>query len=47
MGYKGHSVEPENVAFISSFPLYTDYYYITINGKNEAANSDLLYRGAI
>jgi len=25
---KGHSKEPENVAFISSFPLYTGKYYV-------------------
>ena len=31
MGFKGHSMEPENVAFINSFPLYTDYNYITIH----------------
>ena len=26
--YKGHSREPENVAFMSSCPLYTGYNYM-------------------
>ena len=40
--YKGHLIEPENVAFMSSCSLYTGYIYcaLFINGKNDTA----LYR---
>ena len=49
--YKGHSKEPENVAFISSCPLCTgyDYMHYSLMGKMRLPfiDSDLLYRGAL
>ena len=39
--YKGHSREPENEAFMSSWPLYTGLLYALFNnGKNKT----VLYR---
>jgi len=44
--YKGHSKEPENVAFMSSWPLYTgsNYMHYSLMGKMTLPffDSDLL-----
>ena len=44
-------MEPENVAFMSSCPLYTDYNYMyySLIGKMRLPfiDSDLLYRGVL
>ena len=49
--YKGHSREPENVAFMSSCPLYTgsNYMHYSIMGKMRLPfiDNNLLYRGAL
>jgi hypothetical protein len=49
--YKGHSREPENVAFMSSCPLYTglNYMHYSLIGKMRLPfiDSDLLYRVAL
>ena len=49
--YKGHSREPENVAFMSSYSLYTgkNYMHYSLMGKLRLPfiKSDLLYRGAL
>ena len=49
--YKGHSREPENVAFMSSSTLYTGKYYVhySLMGKMRLPfiDSDLLYRDAL
>jgi hypothetical protein len=49
--YKGHSREPENVAFISRCPLYTGYNYRHYSSMGNMRlpfiDSDLLYRGAL
>jgi hypothetical protein len=48
---EGHSKEPENVAFMSSCPLYTGYNYMhySLMGKMRLPfiDSGLLYRGAL
>jgi hypothetical protein len=40
-----HKREPENVTFMSSFPLYTGKYY-TGKMRLPFIDKDLLYRGA-
>ena len=49
--YKGHLREPENVAFMSRYPLDTgwNYMYYSLMGimRLSFIDSDLLYRGAL
>jgi hypothetical protein len=49
--YKGHTREPENVAFMSSCPLHTGYNYMhySLMGKLRLPfiDSDLWYRGVL
>jgi hypothetical protein len=49
--YKSHSRESANVAFMSSFPLYTglNYMHYSLMEKMRLSfiDSDLLYRGAL
>jgi hypothetical protein len=42
--YKGPSREPENVAFMSSCPLYSGLNYM-LHSSMPFIDSDLLYRG--
>jgi hypothetical protein len=47
--YKSHSREPENVTFMSIFPLYTGEKYMHYSSLGKMRlffiDSDLLYRG--
>ena len=49
--YKGHPRKPENVPFMSSFPLYTSYNYMHYSLMEYRGcffiDNDLLYRGAL
>ena len=49
--YKGHSSEHDNVAFMSSCPLYTgkNYMHYSLMGEMRLPfiDSDLLYKGAL
>ena len=44
--YKGQSREPENVAFMSSFPLYSGLNYM-LHSSMPFIDSVLLYRGVL
>jgi hypothetical protein len=48
--YKVHSKEPENVAFMSNYPLYTGLNYMHYSMRKMRLpfiDSDLLYSGAL